>query len=152
MHLPWAGWTCAGPVIRVAVAEFRQFAARASKKIFSTPALSPFPNGRRNRPLVLRNASDALYCTNIFCRSLELTPGEEEIVIPQADVRVSNAALGEKLQDQDGRTAVKISYSKNDDDSEDEDEGEGEESIASFILCALTAGKVHTLHLLPSNH
>lgn len=90
---------------------------------------------------------DAPYCTDIFYRSLELVPGEEEVVLPQADVRVSNAALGEELLDQNGRTAVKIFYSKNDDDSEDEDEGGGDENIASFILCALTAGKVHLLHL-----
>ncbi|EKM81056.1 hypothetical protein AGABI1DRAFT_127097 [Agaricus bisporus var. burnettii JB137-S8] len=73
--------------------------------------------------------------------SLELAPGKEEVVVPQADIRVSNAALGEKLQDQDGRTVVKISYSKHGGDSEAEDEDEDEESVASFILCALTAGK-----------
>jgi len=59
----------------------------------------------------------------------------------EADVRIANVSLGEKLVDQDGRTVVKISYSKPADES-DEEEDEGESSVSSFILCSLTAGKV----------
>ena len=46
----------------------------------------------------------------------------------EADVRIANVSLGEKLVDQDGRTVVKISYSKPADESdEEEDEGESDD-------------------------
>jgi FK506-binding nuclear protein len=71
------------------------------------------------------------------------------MVIPQADVRISNASLGVQLSDQNGRTVVKVTYSKVDDTESDEEEQEKEEddddSTATFVLCALTAGKVRCL-------
>lgn len=61
--------------------------------------------------------------------------------MPEADVRISNASLGEQLADKDGRTVVKISYSKSADESDEEEDAEEEPSIASFVLCSLTGGK-----------
>ncbi len=76
---------------------------------------------------------------------MELVPGKEQIVVPQGDVRISNAALGEIIQDQDARTVVKLTYTKlgeEDSDEDDEEEKEYDESLSSLVLCALTAGKV----------
>ncbi|KXN85346.1 hypothetical protein AN958_11446, partial [Leucoagaricus sp. SymC.cos] len=73
--------------------------------------------------------------------SLELTPGKAAEIVPQGDVQVSNASLGEKLIDQNGRTVVKVTYKKTDADSDEEEEESKEEEYASFSLCALTAGK-----------
>lgn len=80
--------------------------------------------------------------SDTLCRSLDLAPGKEEVVVPQADVRISNASLGEKLADQSGRTVVKVTYSKLGGADSDEEEEQEEEPTSSFILCALTAGKV----------
>ncbi|KAK2463188.1 hypothetical protein APHAL10511_004843 [Amanita phalloides] len=90
--------------------------------------------------------------------SQELTPGNEEVIIPIADLKVSNVALGETLVDPNGRSTVKIVYSclrpsdadedENDDEDEDEvedkdeDEDEdGEPKEITTVLCSLTAGK-----------
>jgi len=78
--------------------------------------------------------------------SLDLVPGKTQVIVPQGDLRISNAALGEILADQNGRTVVKMTYSKLGENSDDEDEGESEdeneESLSSLVLCALTAGKI----------
>lgn len=80
-------------------------------------------------------------CVTCFLRSLDLVPGQEEVVMTEADVRIANVSLAENLVDQDGRTVVKISYSRPVDES-DEEENEEESSVSSFILCSLMAGKV----------
>lgn len=88
-----------------------------------------------------------LFISNTYTRSLELIPGKERVIVPHGDLRVSNAALGEVLGDQNGRTVVKITYSKlggggSDDEDDEESADEDEGSFSSLVLCALTAGKV----------
>jgi FK506-binding nuclear protein len=73
-----------------------------------------------------------------------LTPGQKETVIPQADLQIKNAALGEQLSDESGRTTIKFTYhnpAKNDDDEDEEDE-ESAEAELTTVLCSLTPGKV----------
>ncbi|TFK44817.1 hypothetical protein BDQ12DRAFT_673624 [Crucibulum laeve] len=73
--------------------------------------------------------------------SIILTPGKEEVVVPQADLRITNAALGDELADAIGRTTVKFTY-----DTlirvEDEDEEIEAPPTTTTILCSLTGGKV----------
>lgn len=74
-----------------------------------------------------------------------LTPGQKETIVPQADLQIKNAALGEKLSDESGRTTVKLTYinpAKIDDDEEDEEEQQSAEDEITTVLCSLTAGKV----------
>lgn len=86
-------------------------------------------------------------------RSLDLVPGEEEVVILQADTRISNASLGEILSDANGRTVVKVSYSKTDvSDSDEEEDAKEVDSIGTFVLCALTAGKVRQPRVMCEFH
>ena len=74
-----------------------------------------------------------------------MQPGKPEPVIPQADVQITNVALGEELKDTTGRTVVKFSFEspiQMDDEDEDEDEEEPTPLISTTVLCSLTAGKV----------
>jgi len=71
-----------------------------------------------------------------------LTPGKPETVVPQADIRITNVALGDILADASGRTTVKLTYnSPAKIDSDDEGEPEVEPQLTT-ILCSLTAGKI----------
>ncbi|KAF8236500.1 hypothetical protein L208DRAFT_1432481 [Tricholoma matsutake] len=74
--------------------------------------------------------------------SLELKPGKEEVVAPQADVRITNIALGDVLSDASGRTTVKFKYRPpSQPDSDDEDEGKNDlASLATAVLCSLKPG------------
>lgn len=64
-------------------------------------------------------------------------------MIPQADLRITNVALGDVLKDASGRTTVKLTYNtlvKLDED--DEDEEDVPEPLSTTVLCSLTGGKV----------
>jgi hypothetical protein len=64
-------------------------------------------------------------------------------VVPPADLKIVNVALGHKLSDASGRTTLTMTYYQphtEDDDEEDEDEAAVVESTA--VLCSLTPGKV----------
>ncbi|KIL68853.1 hypothetical protein M378DRAFT_184727 [Amanita muscaria Koide BX008] len=77
--------------------------------------------------------------------SLELTPGNEEIVVPPEDVRITNVSLGDVLVDPTGRSTIKITYSPLGESYSMEDESEDEEEVPSektTVLCSLTAGKL----------
>lgn len=73
-----------------------------------------------------------------------MVPGKGAVVIPQADIRITNAALGDVIADANGRTVVKITYRKLvevDSDDEEDDEAPPEEFSTTF-LCSFTPGKV----------
>jgi hypothetical protein len=86
--------------------------------------------------------------SNCF-RSLELKPGKEDVVVPLADLRITNIALGDVLSDPSGRTTVKFTYRPpSEPDSDDEDEGENvSSSLATAVLCSLKPGTVRANHL-----
>ncbi|RDB24806.1 hypothetical protein Hypma_007791 [Hypsizygus marmoreus] len=73
--------------------------------------------------------------------SLELKPGKVESVEPQADIRITNVALGDVLKDASGRTTVKLTYQGPVQiDSEDEDEDQEDEpkvSLHTTVVCSL---------------
>ena len=75
-----------------------------------------------------------------------MTPGQKETIVPQADLQIKNAALGEELSDESGRTTVKLTYINpaTADDEEDADDEESPEAEMTTVLCSLTAGKVST--------
>jgi FK506-binding nuclear protein len=80
-------------------------------------------------------------------RSVVVKPGEPVEIEPPADLRITNASLGEELGDANGRSLLRLIYSPPtaDYDSEDEDEDEDEEKEAEIVetfLCALTPSKV----------
>lgn len=70
-----------------------------------------------------------------------MAPGQPQAVIPQADIRITNVALGEEVADASGRTTVKFTYNTliqvDTDDEED-----ALEPLSTTVLCSLTAGKV----------
>jgi len=74
--------------------------------------------------------------------SLELKPGKEEVVTPQADIKITNIALGDVLSDASGRTTVKFTYHPpSQPDEDDEDGGENvSESLSTAVLCSLKPG------------
>ncbi|KIK45116.1 hypothetical protein CY34DRAFT_801970 [Suillus luteus UH-Slu-Lm8-n1] len=83
--------------------------------------------------------------TAVAVWSIVLTPGQKETIVPQADLQIKNAALGEKLSDESGRTTVKLTYinpAKIDDDDENEEEQPSAEDEITTVLCSLTAGKI----------
>lgn len=83
--------------------------------------------------------------TAVAVWSIILTPGQKETIVPQADLQIKNAALGEKLSDESGRTTVKLTYinpAKIDDEEEDEVDQESPEDEMTTVLCSLTAGKI----------
>ncbi|KAI9442201.1 hypothetical protein H4582DRAFT_1927029 [Lactarius indigo] len=74
--------------------------------------------------------------------SIVVKPGEAVSVIPQGDLVITNAALGTELADSNGRTSVRLTYTrpvKVDDDSDEEEEEEA--SQVETVLCSLTPGK-----------
>lgn len=86
-------------------------------------------------------------------RSLAVIPGDPTVINPPSDVRITNIALGDELEDASGRTTLKLSYrpagAGEDSDSEDEDEDEDEAdksedapTIETTVLGSLTPGKV----------
>ncbi|KAF9049847.1 hypothetical protein BJ165DRAFT_1454247 [Panaeolus papilionaceus] len=86
--------------------------------------------------------------TNVAFWSVELQPGKPRtIMMPDLDLHVTNVALGEEIADPNGRTVLKLVYSRglfddDEDDEEDENENEDEEKQVTTVLCSLTPGKV----------
>lgn len=82
-----------------------------------------------------------------------LTPGEAEVIVPQGDLQIKNAALPDELQDDSARTSVKLTYqslsSLDEEDEGEEDEEDADEPpkgpAVTTILCSLTPGKVRVL-------
>ncbi|KAF9230522.1 hypothetical protein BU15DRAFT_83524 [Melanogaster broomeanus] len=79
--------------------------------------------------------------------SIVLTPGKEEVIVPQGDLQIKNAALSDVLSDQSGRTTVKLTYldlaPMESDDEDEEDENEPPKgSAVTTVLCSLTPGKI----------
>ncbi|OCH86119.1 hypothetical protein OBBRIDRAFT_761840 [Obba rivulosa] len=85
--------------------------------------------------------------------SLTVTPEEPEVFVPPGDVRITNIALGEELADENGRSTIKLMYTKpmSDDSDEEDEEGEEEEKededdetprAATTVLASLTPGKI----------
>ncbi|KAG6886169.1 hypothetical protein C0993_000687 [Termitomyces sp. T159_Od127] len=69
--------------------------------------------------------------------SLKLTPGKAETFQPPADLRITNAALGDVLKDASGRTTVKLSFEPSGAlDDDDEDGGEAPKPVTT-VLCSL---------------
>ncbi|EIN11508.1 hypothetical protein PUNSTDRAFT_83132 [Punctularia strigosozonata HHB-11173 SS5] len=80
--------------------------------------------------------------------SIVLKPGQKEVVQPAGDLRITNVALGDQLDDENARTSVKFTFSKPVQVDEDEEEEEEEEtSLTSTILASLTPGKIEQANL-----
>lgn len=78
-----------------------------------------------------------------------LTPGKAEVIVPQGDLQIKNAALPDELRHETARTSVKLTYeslASPDDSDEEEDEDEDEPPklgiAVTTVLCSLTPGKV----------
>jgi FK506-binding nuclear protein len=84
--------------------------------------------------------------TAVAVWSIVLTPGQKETIVPQADLQIKNAALGETLSDESGRTTVRLTYINpakfDDDDDEDQVDQKSPEDEITTVLCSLTAGKI----------
>lgn len=90
--------------------------------------------------------------TDESCRSIVLTPGKAEVILPQGDLQIKNAALPDELQHESARTSVKLTYQslasldEGEDEEDDEDEDEPPKGPAvTTVLCSLTPGKVRVL-------
>ncbi|KAG7098685.1 hypothetical protein E1B28_000599 [Marasmius oreades] len=72
-------------------------------------------------------------------------PGKPESVIPIADLRITNASLGDVLVDEKGRTVLKMTFERISIDEDDGNDEEGEEmkekGASSAFVCSLVAGK-----------
>jgi len=85
-----------------------------------------------------------------------VNPGTEETVVPPANIQihVKGLSLGAELEDNEGRSSLKLSHEfatpPEDDDDDEEDEDEKEVPIVNkeVILGSLTPGKVS--HVFPS--
>lgn len=77
-------------------------------------------------------------------RSLELVPGKKYEIVAAADLHITNAALGDELDEETGRSVIKATVHEQpaqlDSDSEDE-AGEAGEPFDT-VLCSLRAGQV----------
>jgi FK506-binding nuclear protein len=75
--------------------------------------------------------------------STVVKPGQSVSVIPQGDLVITNAALGIKLADSNGRTSIKLTYTRpvKVDDSDEEEDGD-EAALVETVLCSLTPGKI----------
>jgi hypothetical protein len=78
-----------------------------------------------------------------------LIPGQAEVIVPQGDLQIKNAALPDELRHETARTSVKLTYQSLADDEEDEDDEDEDEdsppnlgSAVTTVLCSLTPGKV----------
>ncbi|KAK7053399.1 peptidylprolyl isomerase fpr3 [Paramarasmius palmivorus] len=75
-----------------------------------------------------------------------LVPGKKVSILPSADLKITNAALGHELADENGRTSVKLVFRKivadqGEDDEDDENESDEVPTSTTFV-CSLTPGKV----------
>ncbi|ESK97034.1 fkbp-type peptidyl-prolyl [Moniliophthora roreri MCA 2997] len=75
-----------------------------------------------------------------------LVPGEKEVVVPSADLKITNAALGDVLADENSRTSVKLVFRKivaqEDSDNDAEENEEDSVPTSTTFVCSLTPGKV----------
>lgn len=73
-----------------------------------------------------------------------MQPGvEPEEFAPQADLRLTNVALGDELADENGRTVVKLIHLQPvAPDTDDEDDVELRQEAVETVLCSLIPGKV----------
>ncbi|KAL0578761.1 peptidylprolyl isomerase fpr3 [Marasmius crinis-equi] len=78
-----------------------------------------------------------------------IVPGKPESFILSADLRITNASLGDVLQDENGRSTLKLTFEKlntsdSDDEEEEEKEKEDDESkgVSTSPVCSLTPGKI----------
>ncbi|KZV85029.1 hypothetical protein EXIGLDRAFT_775961 [Exidia glandulosa HHB12029] len=78
--------------------------------------------------------------------NLELEPGKKYSYLVEREFRVTNAALGEELADEKGRSVVKVAYidPNTDDDSDDDDAAQTQ---IETVLCSLRAGLVEQCKL-----
>jgi FK506-binding nuclear protein len=79
-------------------------------------------------------------------------PGEPLEIEPPADLRITNVALSDELEDQQARSSLRLIYrspeaGSDDEDEEDEEEDEegAAEKVIDTILCSLTPGRVSCL-------
>ncbi|KAH9978576.1 hypothetical protein BGW80DRAFT_1221605 [Lactifluus volemus] len=84
--------------------------------------------------------------------STVVKPSQPVSVIPQGDLVITNAALGTQLADPNGRTSVKLTYTrpvKVTSDDEDEEEEDDQDAQVETVLCSFTPGKIEqcTLNL-----
>ena len=92
-------------------------------------------------------------CTqDLVCRSLLVEPNGDEPTefSPPADVKITNVALGDTLQDEKGRTSLKMIFpTETDQDSDEEDEEKDDDDdipLSTTVLCSLTPGKVRCIY------
>jgi hypothetical protein len=80
-------------------------------------------------------------------------PGEPLEIEPPADLRITNVALSDELEDPQGRSSLKLIYrspsADDDDEDEDDEDAEDSEEVVDTVLCSLTPGKV-CFRLTPS--
>ncbi|CCM00269.1 uncharacterized protein FIBRA_02299 [Fibroporia radiculosa] len=76
-------------------------------------------------------------------------PGNPAELLPQSDLRITNIALGDKLEDESGRTTVRLIYRKitaedssDEEDDEKDEEDDDEHELEHVALCSLTPGKI----------
>ena len=102
-----------------------------------------------------------VHTLTLICRSVEVKPGQEVKFNPGTSLRITNAALGEELENETARSTIKLTYdhlNTGDDDEDDEDENDNDEDDEKVgmvqkktILCSLTPGKVKILSILGIN-
>lgn len=77
---------------------------------------------------------------------LVVEPGKKLVQEIIRDVQITNAALGDELQDPKGRTTLKISFAPtptfDSDEEDEEEEKEQENKKATVPLCSLTPGSI----------
>jgi len=82
---------------------------------------------------------------------LVVEPGKKLVQEIIRDVQITNAALGDELQDPKGRTTLKISFAPtptfDSDEEDEEEEKEQENKKATVPLCSLTPGSVSRVEL-----
>lgn len=74
-----------------------------------------------------------------------MTPGKTFRLPAERDFRITNAALGDKLADKDGRSTIKLLFhdiTADDSDEDEDDESKAKAPLTETILCSLTPGKV----------
>ncbi|KIP04109.1 hypothetical protein PHLGIDRAFT_31510 [Phlebiopsis gigantea 11061_1 CR5-6] len=68
---------------------------------------------------------------------------------PRADLHVKNVTLGVDLEDENGRSTLKLVYLgppvDGDSDEEDEDKEDGAPELVETVLCSLTPGKIENV-------
>ncbi|KAF8840507.1 FKBP-like protein [Paxillus ammoniavirescens] len=80
--------------------------------------------------------------------SIVINPGKEEVIVPQGDLQIKNAALPDVLTDGSGRTTVKLTYlnlaspDTDDEDDDDDEDAHPEGDAVTTVLCSLTPGKI----------